>query len=144
MCVRMGASWRDGTVFFFAVLRDVAMTGAHDFRARAHHDLRLLEWLFDLFHPLLEFSLGLQKRMKMKQTIRFSWYVMSRISNIRTICNTLKFCLSLTTCKINETKALPKTTGKRITNKSREITVITKLWGQNLNRKLKFRSTLST
>lgn len=55
----MGASWRDGTVFFFAVLRDVAMTGAHDFRARAHHDLRLLEWLFDLFHPLLEFSLGL-------------------------------------------------------------------------------------
>ena len=41
--MRMGASWRDGTVFFFAVLRDVAMTGAHDFRARAHHDLRLLE-----------------------------------------------------------------------------------------------------
>jgi len=39
----MGASWRDGTVFFFAVLRDVTMTGAHDFRARAHHDLRLLE-----------------------------------------------------------------------------------------------------
>ena len=60
ICVRMGSSRRHRAVFFFAVLRDVAMTRAHNFGACAHHDLRLLEWLFDLLHPFLKFSLGLK------------------------------------------------------------------------------------
>ena len=55
-------SWRHRAVFLFAVLRDVTVAGTHDFRARAHHDLRLLKWLFDLFHPFLEFCLGLEYR----------------------------------------------------------------------------------
>lgn len=53
-------SWRHRAVFLFAVLRDVTVAGTHDFRARAHHDLRLLKRLFDLFHPFLEFCLGLE------------------------------------------------------------------------------------
>jgi len=36
-------SWRHRAVFLFAVLRDVTVAGTHDFRARAHHDLRLLK-----------------------------------------------------------------------------------------------------
>lgn len=43
ICMRMGSSRRHRAVFFFAVLRDVAMTRAHNFGACAHHDLRLLE-----------------------------------------------------------------------------------------------------
>ena len=73
-----GSRWH-GTVFFFAVLRDVAVTGAHDFRARAHHDLRLLEWLFDFFHPFLEFSLGLKMRRKRNKILnritKYKWKV---------------------------------------------------------------------
>lgn len=60
-------SWWDGAVFLLAVLRDVTMAGTHDFRACAHHDLCLLEWLFDFFHPFLEFCLSLMVKKEKKK-----------------------------------------------------------------------------
>ena len=91
MCVRMRDSWRDGSVFFFAVLRDVAMTGTHDFRARAHHDLRLLEWLFYLLHPLLEFSLGLKwtGKQKRKYSVLDMWWTVPLNSRLTKLGKTL-------------------------------------------------------